>query len=295
MAIKLAFLGVIIIWSTTPLGLKWSGEEVGFLFGVTTRMMLGVVISTLVMLALRHTLSLHRQAIRAYIASGIGIYLAMLFGYWSASYIPSGWIAVIWGTSPVFAGVLGSIVLGEKAFTLHRIIGVIAGLTGLAIIFLQGASISENTLLGVVLALIGVLSQVSTAVWIKQIKADLPGIVMTTGGLAVSVPLFIITWWIFDGALPEVIPTRVAWSIIYLALMGSVLGFSLYYYLLNHVEASKVSLITLITPVTALLLGHWLNNEALTLWVFIGTALILSGLVSYQFGGKLFANNVDTS
>ena len=294
MAIKLAFLGVIIIWSTTPLGLKWSGEEVGFLFGVTTRMMLGVVISTLVMLALRHTLSLHRQAIRAYIASGIGIYLAMLFGYWSASYIPSGWIAVIWGTSPVFAGVLGSIVLGEKAFTLHRIIGVIAGLTGLAIIFLQGASISENTLLGVVLALIGVLSQVSTAVWIKQIKADLPGIVMTTGGLAVSVPLFIITWWIFDGALPEVIPTRVAWSIIYLALMGSVLGFSLYYYLLNHVEASKVSLITLITPVTALLLGHWLNNEALTLWVFIGTALILSGLVSYQFGGKLFAN-VDKS
>ena len=232
MAIKLAFLGVIIIWSTTPLGLTWSGEEVGFLFGVTTRMMLGVVISTLVMLALRHTLSLHRQAIRAYIASGIGIYLAMLFGYWSASYISSGWIAVIWGTSPVFAGVLGSIVLGEKAFTLHRIIGVIAGLTGLAIIFLQGASISENTLLGVILALIGVLSQVSTAVWIKQIKADLPGIVMTTGGLAVSVPLFIITWWIFDGALPEVIPTRVAWSIIYLALMGSVLGFSLYYYYL---------------------------------------------------------------
>ncbi len=288
MAIKLAFLGVIIIWSTTPLGLKWSGEEVGFLFGVTARMMLAVIISTGVMIALRHSFSLHRKAIRAYIASGIGIYLAMLFGYWAVSYIPSGWIAVIWGTSPVFAGVLGSIVLGEKAFTLHRIIGVIAGLAGLAIIFLQGASISEYTMLGVVLALIGVLSQVSTAVWIKQIKADLPGIVMTTGGLVVSVPLFILTWWIFDGELPEIISTRVAWSIIYLAIMGSVLGFSLYYYLLNHVEASKVSLITLITPVTALLLGHWLNNEALTLWIFVGTALILSGLASYQFGEKLF-------
>lgn len=288
MAIKLAFLGVIIIWSTTPLGLKWSGEDVGFLFGVTARMILAVLVSTLVMIALRHSLSLHRKAIRAYIASGIGIYLAMLFGYWAASYIPSGWIAVIWGTSPVFAGVLGSIVLGEKAFTLNRIIGVVAGLAGLAIIFLQGASISEYTMLGVVLALVGVLSQVSTAVWIKQIKADLPGIVMTTGGLAVSIPLFIMTWWIFDGALPDVIPTRVAWSIVYLAIMGSVLGFSLYFYLLNHVEASKVSLITLITPVTALLLGYWFNNEALTLWVFVGTGLILSGLASYQFGEKLF-------
>jgi len=288
MAIKLAFLCVIIIWSTTPLGLKWSGEDVGFLFGVTARMILGVVVSALVMIAMRHSLSLHRKAIRAYIASGVGIYLAMLFAYWSASYIPSGWIAVIWGTSPVFAGIFGSIVLGEKAFTFHRIIGVVAGLIGLVIIFLQGVSVSEYTMLGVILALVGMLSQVSTAVWIKQIKADLPGIVMTTGGLAVSIPLFIITWWIFDGVLPEVIPVRVAGSIIYLAIMGSVLGFSLYFYLLNHVEASKVSLITLITPVLALLLGHWLNNEALTLWVYIGTALILSGLVSYQFGEKLF-------
>ena len=81
---------------------------------------------------------------------------------------------------------------------------------------------------------------------------------------------------------------KVAGSIIYLAVMGSVLGFSLYFYLLNHVEASKVSLITLITPVTALVLGNLLNNEALTVWIVIGTLFILSGLASYQWGERLF-------
>ncbi len=284
MAIKLAFLGVIIIWSTTPLGIKWSGDDVGFLFGVTARMMLGVLVAGVLLIVLRIPFPLHRQALHAYLASGVGIYFAMLFAYWAASYIPSGWIAVIWGVSPVFAGVLGSLVLGEKALVLHRMLGVVAGIAGLAIIFLQGATIGEHTALGVILALIGVIAQVATAVWIKHIKADLPGLVMTTGGLAVSIIPFILSWWIVDGTLPESVPLKASGSIIYLAIMGSVLGFSLYFFLLNHVEASKVALITLVTPVSALLLGSWLNNEALTAWVFVGTALILSGLASYQWG-----------
>lgn len=286
MAIKLAFLGVVIIWSTTPLGLKWSGEEVGFLFGVTVRMILGFAVAGILVIALRYPFPLHRQAIRAYTASGIGIYLAMLFGYWAVTYIPSGWIAVIWGVSPVFAGVLGSMVLGEKAFSFHRILGVASGIIGLAVIFFQGSQLGDHTVLGVFLALLGVVSQVGSAVWIKQINAELPGIVMTTGGLAVSILPFVLTWWIFDGSLPKYIPVRVAASIIYLAILGSVVGFSLYFYLLNHIEASKVSLITLITPVTALLLGSLLNNEALSIWVFIGTTFILSGLVSYQYGDQ---------
>ncbi len=287
MAIKLAFLGVIIIWSTTPLGIKWSGDDVGFLFGVTARMMLGVLVAGVLLIVLRIPFPLHRQALHAYLASGVGIYFAMLFAYWAASYIPSGWIAVIWGVSPVFAGVLGSLVLGEKALVLHRMLGVVAGIAGLAIIFLQGATIGEHTALGVILALIGVIAQVATAVWIKHIKADLPGLVMTTGGLAVSIIPFILSWWIVDGTLPESVPLKASGSIIYLAIMGSVLGFSLYFFLLNHVEASKVALITLVTPVSALLLGSWLNNEALTAWVFVGTALILSGLASYQWGERL--------
>ncbi len=138
-----------------------------------------------------------------------------------------------------------------------------------------------------VLALSGVIAQVATAVWIKHIKADLPGLVMTAGGLAVSIVPFILSWWIFDGSLPDSVPLKVTGSIIYLAIMGSVLGFSMYFFLLNHVEASKVALITLVTPVSALLLGSWLNNEPLTVWVFVGTALILSGLASYQWGERL--------
>ena len=40
-----AYLLVIIIWSTTPLAIKWSGESVGFIFGVSARMLIGAVLA----------------------------------------------------------------------------------------------------------------------------------------------------------------------------------------------------------------------------------------------------------
>ncbi len=289
MAIKLAFLGVIIIWSTTPLAIKWSGGDIGFLFGVTMRMILGCVVAGFLVTVLRHHFSLSRNAIKAYLASGIGIYVAMLMAYWSASYMPSGWIALVWGVSPVLAGVFGHFFLGENALLAHKMIGIFIGLLGLFVIFIEGASMGNNVMLGVLLAFIGVLGQLGSAIAIKKIDADISGLVMTTGGLAVSIPLFVLSWLIFDGKLPDEIPFKAGSSIIYLALMGSVIGFSLYYYLLKNVEASKVALITLVTPVSALLLGSFLNGEVITTSVVVGTALILGGLASYQWGDKLLS------
>ena len=75
-------------------------------------------------------------------------------------------------------------------------------------------------------------------------------------------------------------------SIIYLGLIGSVLGFAMYYYVLRHVEATRVALITLVTPVLALILGHNLNDEPIQTEVITGTAAILSGLLLFEYGQK---------
>jgi len=63
----------------------------------------------------------------------------------------------------------------------------------------------------------------------------------------------------------------------------------LYYYLLRHVAVSKVALLTLITPICALLIGRILNNEALTVHIILGTVLVLSGLALHQWGESLWA------
>ena len=287
MKIRLAFIIVIAIWSTTPLTINWSIQEVGFLFASTVRMILGGIFTVIAVFLLRYPVLLHGAAIKAYLASGIGIYIAMLFGYWGATYVPSGWVSVIWGVSPIITGVLAHIILGDNTLTWNRILGAFLGVAGLAVIFLHSSAMGGNTVWGVPLLFIGVLGQTSTAVWIKQINAHVNGLVMSAGGLVVCIPMFILTWWVFDGEWPTQISNKAIGSIIYLAFFGSLIGFTAYFFLLNHVEASKVSLITLVTPVTALLLGYFLNQESLGIYVVLGTALILSGLASYEWGVKL--------
>ncbi|MEE9358209.1 EamA family transporter [Candidatus Vondammii sp. HM_W22] len=86
---------------------------------------------------------------------------------------------------------------------------------------------------------------------------------VTAGGLLVAAPLFLLAWFLADAIWPEVLSSRALYSILYLALVGSVIGFAMYFYVLKHVEATRVALITLITPVTALLLGSLLNGESI--------------------------------
>ena len=54
------------------------------------------------------------------------------------------------------------------------------------------------------------------------------------------------------------------------AILLAVIGFALYYYVLKHLDASRVALVTLITPVLALLLGHLLNGEVIEARVGVG-------------------------
>lgn len=84
------------------------------------------------------------------------------------------------------------------------------------------------------------------------------------------------------------VPPRSGAAIAYLGIFGSVIGFALYYYVIKHLEASKVALITLITPVMALLLGHFLNGEAIGWRLWSGTALILFGLAVHQWQALAF-------
>ena len=95
MSVPAAYLGVILIWSTTPLTIQWSGAGGGWLFGVASRMVLGALAGLLLAVLLRHPLPVHRAARRVYLAAGLGIYGGMGAAYWAAQYLPSGWISVI--------------------------------------------------------------------------------------------------------------------------------------------------------------------------------------------------------
>lgn len=289
MSVPLAYIGVILVWTTTPLAIQWSGAGPGFLFGVASRMTIGVVLALLIVALFGKGMRWDKQARRAYLAAGLGIYLAMLCVYWSAQYIPSGWISVVFGLSPLITGLFAYLWLGEQRITLLQVVGMLLGVCGLLVMFGSSAEISSGVLFGMCGILFGVIVHSISAVMVKRINADIPATVQTAGGLLVATPLFDVTWYLFDGVWPIDLPLKASVSILYLAIFGSVLGFALYYFVLQRLAATQVALITLITPVGALLLGHMIQNEPLSLTVILGTALILCGLALYQAGAVRLA------
>jgi drug/metabolite transporter (DMT)-like permease len=67
-------------------------------------------------------------------------------------------------------------------------------------------------------------------------------------------------------------------ALLYLALLGSALSFSLWYWLLSHAPASRVSLISYLNPVVAVGVGILLLHEPITLRILTGSALVVAGV-----------------
>lgn len=287
MSVPAAYLGIVLIWATTPLAIKWSGEEVGFLLGVTLRMGLGYVVCLLLLAMLRIDFPWHRQARHTYVAAGLGMFGAMLSVYWGAQYIPSGLVSVIFGLSPILIGVFAAYWLGERSMSPTKLLGIGMAFTGLAMIFLPHGTLAMIAPQGLLAVLLAVTLHSLSAVWVKRIGSEMHPLSINCGALTIAVPLYVAVWWIFDGQWPTVMSERSLGAILYLALFGTVVGFNLYFYVMKRVSAAALSLVTLITPVLALLLGRTLNDEVIAAQVWLGTAAILMGLASYQWGGRV--------
>lgn len=277
-----AYLGVILIWSTTPLGIVWSGQGVHYTFPLFARMAIGLSVCLLWLLLSRTSLPMDANARKSYVIAGFSIWAAMLCTYWGARFIPSGLISVVFGLSPIVTGLFAWAWLHEESISPLKLIGMLLGLAGLAVIFGGTLQLGEQAHWGIAAVLMAVTLQAWGLVAIKRLKTNIPAAAQTAGALSITVPLSGLSLLVL-GEWPAEIPARAMLATVYLGVFGSVMGFTLYYYLIKHLETGRVALITLITPVTALLLGMTLNGERLTPSIATGTAMILLGLGLYEW------------
>lgn len=283
--VSAAFLSVVLIWSTTPLGIVWSSESVHPTMAVLLRMMIALSLGSLILLITRIRLPLSKTAIKLYGVSSIGIVGGMLLSYFSARYLASGTMSLIFGLSPLISGLLAQRLLGEAKFGPMKLLALAMAFIGLGIVCSSKLSLGSDSWIGLMLILTAVFLFSLSGVLIKTIKINIHPIASTVGALAFSTPIFALAWLIFDGTLPiETWQQRSLWSILYLGVFGSLIGFIAYFYILQNLKASTVSLVTLITPVFAMMLGARLNGETITDALVIGAIFVISGLGLYQFG-----------
>lgn len=281
MAVLFAYIFVVLIWATTPLAIQWSSDSVTFVAAVALRMGLALALALVISTALRRSLFAYVDAWKVYLAASIGIFPNMPLVYWSAQFIPSGLIAVIFAMSPFVTGVMSLLILRESPFNRRRLFALLIAFAGLVIIFHQQIRLDAYAAYGIAGIFGSTFLFSVSSVWLKSLNTSVAAFDQATGALLFAMPGLLLAWYVFDGALPTTVSDKSAGAIVYLAVMGSLVGFTLFFYVLKKLSPSAVSLITLLTPVLALFIGVVVAGERLTLSTLIGSGLVMLALLFY--------------
>lgn len=205
--------------------------------------------------------------------------------FWGEKYISSGLAALLQATIPLFGLLIAHKYLPQEPLTLMRLCGIAIGLAGVGIVFSNQLALGDVwSVWGSIAIIVGAFAAAYSNVLLKMSDVKLDLSVLVAGQMLCGlVPLLIF------GLIKEGNPLNLSWtptaivSVLYLALIGSVAAFMLYYWLVRNMDVTTTQLISLVTPVVAVLIGVIFLDEELTwrialggLGIFAGIAVIIS-------------------
>ena len=200
--------------------------------------------------------------------------------YWSEQWLPSGLSAVLFATFPLFVAVLAHFALPGERLGVGSALGVLVGFLGVAVIFSEdfrrlggpGVGLAAGVMLLSPLA--SAVGNVAVKKWGKTVH-PVPlnaGAMVTTALVMGAVATFA-----ERGRAVHLGGASIV-ALLYLALFGSAVAFSLYFWLLQHMSATRLSLIAYAIPVVAVAVGAIFLDEPVTVRVLVGGALVVAGV-----------------
>ena len=199
--------------------------------------------------------------------------------YIAEGYIDSSLTAVLFGSFPFYVAILSNIRLDDVPIRGIAWLGIAIGFLGVLIISQAQGEASRDLFVGSMLVLGASFFAAYGIIIHKKLHSDKDIVVATSLQMLVGgIPLIIVAILTEDISGLKINSATVG-SMVYLAIVGSVAAFLMYYWLLKRARAITVSMIAFITPLVAILLGWMFMGEMLTPRVAIGTALILSGVM----------------
>ncbi|MCE8017147.1 DMT family transporter [Halomonas sp. MCCC 1A17488] len=282
-----AYVIVVLVWATTPLAIKWSAEAGAPVGSVLLRMAFAFLAGLVVLMAMRRGLRRDKQAMKSYAAAVPGVFGAMALSYHASMTLPSGMMSVMFGMAPLVSGLILQLLPGAVKLRRWHWFGCTLGVLGLAVVFADSLVLGSDQLPALLMMLLAVTLFSASGIAVQRVAAGLGPLEQTLGALALSLPCFLVLWLASGEPLTVPLSSRGLWSVIYLALFGSLLGFLCYFLILSRLSAATVALVTLITPVLALGLGMIFNQEQPSSSMLTGAVLILVALGAYLFGDQL--------
>lgn len=206
--------------------------------------------------------------------------------FWSELHITSGLAAVLQAMIPVFGLVLAAVYLPEEKITVLKVFALAVGITGVAVIFYEQLNIvSIMAFAGSAAIVVGAFAAAHASILTKARGGSMHPAALLLGQMICGTGPIIVIAAVFEGNPFSLRPSAVGiFSVLYLAIFGTVVSFWLYYWLLSRIESTKAMTIALVTPLIAVVCGNiFLGEKLRTETLFGGTLIIASvGLIVFR-------------
>lgn len=273
---------LVFIWSTTPLAIVWSVSDINAFWALILRFFIALPLAVALLFIFKHKLPMDKTSLHSYLAGAFSFIGSQIFTYMATAYLSSGIIALMFGLAPIMTGLIGRFFFHTY---LHRLqwIGMLIAVCGLAIICLGGSDQHVQPV-GIVLMLMSVFVYCMSIFWVKKVNAPLQPMSQATGSILIST-LFSAAMlpFIWQYAPTQMPSTKALIGLFYAVIMASLIAMFCYFKLVQNIKATTLSLTTVLTPMLAMLFGALLNDEKLTLMVFLGAIVLLTGLFVYFY------------
>jgi len=283
-----AWIALCLIWSSTWLAIKIGLADLPPISFCALRF----VIAATVLLAMcvgrfplpRRLTDYYFLALTGFLTFGVNYGLL----FWGEQHVSSGLAAILQATIPSFGLVFAHFMLPTEPMRWERVAGALLALGGVALICLKLLDFHGlMAFWGGVAIVVGAAAAAYANVLIKARRTQfVPAVMAAWQMLFALVPLLLL------GFVTEGNPLHFHWSklaigcLLYLALIGSVLAFLLFYWLLNRVAVTNLLTISLITPPLAVAFGWVVAGETLSRWALLGAALVLLGVALILWKGS---------
>ena len=222
-----------------------------------------------------------KVAIRLYLLMGFFSFV-IPFGlvYWAQQFVPSGMAAVLFAVYPFWVVIFSYVRMPNEFIGFNKIFGTVLGFAGIVIIFSDSFTGNfSNYLIGMFAVVLSGTMQAWIAVSIKKFGNHLHPLSMNFIPMVIAgISMLVIALFVEDLSTLK-FNENAYLSILYLAFFGSVITFTSFYWLIKHVNVVILSLIAFITPVVALILGYFLYSEMHSSRHFIGSLVVLTGVL----------------
>lgn len=293
------WLTLCLIWGTTWFFIKIGLEDLPPITFAAARFALALLILAVIIVSRKIPLPKTGRDWKLLALTGVlqfSINYSLVF--WSEQYISSGLAAVLQAMISVFGLALAWIHLPDEKINGLKITAVLLGIGGVAVIFVEQLQI--NSLLafaGCAAIVVGAYAAAHGSILVKAYGGNLHPATMVFTQMLFGIPPVLIYSFAVEG---NPLDLRWTWQaifcVVYLSVFGTVAAFWLYYWLLSKIESTKAMMISLVTPLLAVIIGGIFLGERLPIQTLFGGILILASVGLIVFKKKhLAAENAEQS